>query len=304
MLRAPDVGAVLRSTRSMIRVALLLLLCACDRKASSTQEAQIAVADPKQAAAAHEAKQWKRCAALWFAVAATTRGEAMAGPLYDAACCQAQGGELEAAFATLDRAVAAGLNDPTIRDDADLRPLHADARWPALLQRISDARAKAEAAVAEPDVRAVLLALEQQYQAQRDADDDTQSNDAIDAKTTEAVKAIVAKHGWPGKSLVGKDGAHAAWVLVQHAPDLAFQKQCLEKLELAVAQGEAQAVEHAYLYDRVAVNERRPQRWGTQVDRANKPFPIEDAARVDERRKTIGLSTMAEYERFLRERAE
>ena len=32
-----------------------------------------------------------------------------------------------------------------------------------------------------------------------------------------------------------------------------------------------------------------------------KPYPIEDAERVDERRKAIGLSTMAEYERFLRE---
>jgi len=282
----------------MKRLALFLLLCACDR--SPKQEPPpVAAADPKQAAAAHDAKAWKRCAELWFAVAATTKGEAMAGPLYDAACCQAQGGERDAAFATLDRAVAAGLNDPSIEDDVDLAPLRADPRWPKLLARIDELRAKAEAAVTAPDVRVVLLAMEKDDRGAR-ASDDAQRIESVDAKTTEVMKAIVAKHGWPGKSLVGTTGAHAAWLLVQHSRDLEFQKQCLEKLELAVAQGEAQPVEHAYLYDRVAVSAGKPQRWGTQLDNG-KPYPIEDAARVDERRKSIGLPSMAEYERFLRE---
>jgi hypothetical protein len=278
----------------MIRIAFLLLACACDR--SAPQAAPVAVADPKQAAAAHDARDWKRCAELWLAVAATTTGEATAGPLYDAACCQAQGGTLDAAFATLDRAVAAGLDEPAIERDADLAPLHADPRWPALLARIAERRAQADAAIADPALRDTLLAMERDDQAAREADD------TVAARTTNALAAIVAKHGWPGKSLVGKDGARAAWLVVQHSHDLAFQKRCLEMLEIAVAQGEAQAVEHAYLYDRVAVNEGRPQRWGTQFDSANKPYPIEDAAHVDERRKAIGLSTLAEYARFLRER--
>lgn len=261
------------------------------------------VPHPKQAAAAHDAKQWKRCAELWLAVAATTRGEATAGPLYDAACCQAQGGDLDAAFATLDRAVTAGFTDPHIAKDPDLSPLHGDARWPALLQRMTDLRAKAGAEVAEPALRETLLGLERDDQVAREGDDPA-AIEHVDAKTTEILKAIIAKHGWPGKSLVGKDGARAAWVLVQHSRDFAFQRHCLEKLELAVTQGEAQAIEHAYLSDRVAVNAGKPQRWGTQLDRDNRPYPIEDAARVDERRKAIGLSTMAEYERFVRERGD
>ncbi|MBA3503125.1 MAG: hypothetical protein H0T65_22385 [Deltaproteobacteria bacterium] len=283
----------------MKRVALFLLLCACDR--STPKESPVAVADPKQAAAAHDAKQWKRCAELWLAVAATTKGEAMAAPLYDAACCQAQGGDLDDAFATLDRAIATGLDDPAIQNDPDLAPLRADRRWPALLARVAELRAKSEAAVGNPALRDTLLAMERDDQAAREAEEP--QTDGVDARTTEALKAIVAKHGWPGKSLVGKDGAHAAWLIVQHSRDFAFQKQCLEMLEIAVAQGEAQAVEHAYLSDRVAVNEGKPQRWGTQFDKANKPYPIEDVAHVDEWRKAIGLSTLADYERFLRERA-
>lgn len=287
----------------MKRVALLLLLIAwegCDRSAKQ-QESAPAVADPKQAAAAHDAKDWPRCAALWLAVAATTRGEAMAGPLYDAACCQAQAGDHDAAFATLDRAIAAGLNEPRIQDDADLVPLHADPRWAGLVGRVVDARAQAESAVAEPQLRSLLLVLERDREAAH-AGSDPKTEAESEARTTKALREIVDRYGWPGKSLVGKDGAHAAWFVVQHARDDAFQKACLEKLELAVAQGEAQAVEHAYLSDRVAVNAGKPQRWGTQFDgKTREPYPIEDAERVDERRKAIGLSTLAEYQRFLRE---
>src|SRR4051794_26575249 len=49
----------------------------------------------------------------------------------------------------------------------------------------------------------------------------------IDRDNTDRMKEIVKK-GWPGKSLVGRDGAQAAWILVQHADhDRSFQKECL-----------------------------------------------------------------------------
>ena len=36
---------------------------------------------------------------------------------------------------------------------------------------------------------------------------------AVDANTAR-MKTIVAERGWPGRSLVGEDGAQAAWLLV------------------------------------------------------------------------------------------
>lgn len=287
-----------------VRSLVLLLLLACS--SSKQQEAPVVVADPKQAAAAHDAKQWKKCAELWLAVAATTKGEATAGPLYDAACCQAQAGDRDAAFATLERSVAAGLDEPRIEEDIDLAPLHADPRWPTLLASIAAQRVKAAATVGDPELRRELVGLAARDRAVRqsaldsqDPLDIAQSIDAIDLETTARMKEVVAKHGWPGKSLVGKDGAHAAWLLVQHSRDVAFQELCLEKLELAVAQGEAQAVEHAYLSDRIAVATGKPQRWGTQFH-DDTPYPIEDEAHVDERRKAIGLPSLADYQKFLR----
>ncbi len=125
----------------------------------------------------------------------------------------------------------------------------------------------------------------------------------IDRKNTARMKEIIDKHGWPGKSLVGDDGAHSAWLLVQHADkDREFQKQCLTLLERAVKAREASAADLAYLTDRVRVGENKKQVYGTQfrlVDGKWQPFPIEDEENVDERRKEVGLSTLAEYRKTI-----
>jgi hypothetical protein len=121
----------------------------------------------------------------------------------------------------------------------------------------------------------------------------------IDRRNTEWMKGIVDRHGWPGKSLVGDDGAHAAWLLVQHADhDRAFQKRCLALLAEAVKKGEATGANLAYLTDRVRVGDKQKQVYGTQfktVDGKLVPESIEDEANVDKRRKEVGLPTLAEY---------
>jgi hypothetical protein len=91
------------------------------------------------------------------------------------------------------------------------------------------------------------------------------------------------------------------WLLVQHADaDLGFPKQCLALLEPLVKIQEVSEINYAYLYDRVAVAEHRPQRWGTQFGSDGEPQPIEDAANVDARRKAVGLGTMDEYRQKMR----
>jgi Family of unknown function (DUF6624) len=127
---------------------------------------------------------------------------------------------------------------------------------------------------------------------------------AIDAKHQARMSAIVAEHGWPGRSLVDDDGAHAAWLLVQHA-DVSFMAQCLPLMEQAVSEGEASAKDYAYLLDRVRLRQGKPQVYGTQFVPGSdgKPvlYPVEDPEHVDERRRAIGLRSMAEYEREIRQ---
>ncbi len=127
----------------------------------------------------------------------------------------------------------------------------------------------------------------------------------IDRKNTARLKKIIEKHGWPGKSLVGEDGAHAAWLLVQHADrDREFQKRCLTLLEGAVKAREATTTDLAYLTDRVLVGQNKNQMYGTQfrlVDGKMEPYPIADEKNVERRRKEVGLPSLAEYRKMIEE---
>jgi Family of unknown function (DUF6624) len=111
--------------------------------------------------------------------------------------------------------------------------------------------------------------------------------------------------GWPGRSLVGEDGALAAWLIAQHADrDREQQRAFLDLLRDAVSQDEASPAHLAYLEDRVRVGQGQPQLYGTQftvTDGELEPHPIEDPERLDERRSAVGLGPFAEYEALMRD---
>ena len=84
-------------------------------------------------------------------------------------------------------------------------------------------------------------------------------------------------------------------------PEARLPVRCVEK---AVKSGEATGQDLAYLTDRVRVGEGKKQLYGTQFQGAGdkmEPYPIEDEAGVDRRRKEVGLPTMAEYRKLLAE---
>jgi hypothetical protein len=122
---------------------------------------------------------------------------------------------------------------------------------------------------------------------------------AADDENLPWLRQVIADVGWPGKSLVGEDGAHAAWLLAQHADsDPAFQRQCLDLLTAAVEHGEATIVQQAYLTDRVLLKEGQPQEYGTQAigrDGRFVPRKLRDPDHVDERRASVGLPPLAGY---------
>ena len=128
--------------------------------------------------------------------------------------------------------------------------------------------------------------------------DDLAWMESVDHANTMRMKEIIAQYGWPGYSLVGEEGEHAAWLLVQHAGhDLPFQNQCLALLTAAVEAGDGSARKMAYLVDRVRVNEGKPQLYGTQYRIQDGDFlagEIEDSAGVEVRRAKVGLGSIEE----------
>lgn len=135
--------------------------------------------------------------------------------------------------------------------------------------------------------------------------DDLAWMESVDYANTTRMKEIIAQYGWPGYSLVGAEGEHTAWLLVQHAGrDLPFQNQCLALLTAAVEAGDASARNMAYLVDRVRVNEGKPQLYGTQYRIHDGDFSageIEDSAGVEIRRAQVGLGSFEEQLAELRQ---
>lgn len=142
------------------------------------------------------------------------------------------------------------------------------------------------------DTRAELLAGGRLY------GDYAEQMQAVHNANAERLAAIIAVHGWPGRSLAGEDGARAAWLIAQHAigtPGL--QRGFRDRLAAAVAAGEATARQLAYLGDRIRFNEQRPQRYGLVLDwnaAGELDCALEDPERVDEWRAAIGLPPFAE----------
>lgn len=112
------------------------------------------------------------------------------------------------------------------------------------------------------------------------------------------LKQLVEQDGWPTISGVGSDAAQAAWLLVQHADhDIEFQERCLTLMQ-NLPEAEVRPQNIAALTDRIRINRNLPQLYGTQFQGEGKkfgPYPIEDEARLDERRRQFGLESFAQY---------
>ena len=116
---------------------------------------------------------------------------------------------------------------------------------------------------------------------------------------SEWLASQIQEHGWFDAPTYGASADDAAWLIVQHGErDLAFQRHVLGVLESLPA-GATNARNLAYLSDRIAVAEHRPQRYGTQLQCDNhRQAPrggLEDGDNLDARRASAGLAPMAQY---------
>lgn len=148
-----------------------------------------------------------------------------------------------------------------------------------------------------------MIAVDQNMR-EKDLEDDTAWDDEVDIRNTESMKRIVGEIGWPTASKVGRDVSESAWLLVQHSDhDPEFQQYCLDLMK-AESANEVNQGNIAKLEDRVRVNTKRKQLYGTQFHETRdatgkvinyEPQPMEDPERVNERRAQMGLGSQEEY---------
>lgn len=122
--------------------------------------------------------------------------------------------------------------------------------------------------------------------------------EAVHVRNVERLFEIIATHGWPDRDQAEPDGTEAAFLILQHAISRpAYQRKGL-RLLMSASPGKVDPRHVAMLEDRIRFFEGRPQLYGTafdwDADGELSPAPIEDPARVDERRRRVGLAPLAE----------
>ncbi|HXH61407.1 MAG TPA: DUF6624 domain-containing protein [Fimbriimonadaceae bacterium] len=121
----------------------------------------------------------------------------------------------------------------------------------------------------------------------------------VDEENLAMLRKIVDEHGWPTISMVGREAANAAFLVVQHGvSDKPFMQKVLGLMEPLLAKGEVAKQSYALLYDRTALQQGKKQRYGSQVKAVDGKWavePCEDMAHLDERRKVMGLMPIKEY---------
>jgi len=121
----------------------------------------------------------------------------------------------------------------------------------------------------------------------------------IDAENAAWLRNALKPGYWLGRTFVGEEGSHAAWLLAQHADrDPELQQHCLKLLAKAVAEGEASPGDLAFLTDRVLLASGQNQVYGTQLgvrDGYLVACRLRNPDTVDERRESVGLEKLETY---------
>ncbi|HBE40395.1 MAG TPA: hypothetical protein DDW27_04190 [Bacteroidales bacterium] len=119
-------------------------------------------------------------------------------------------------------------------------------------------------------------------------------------KNLSELQARIDSEGWPEISQVGRQAASAAFYVIQHS-NAKTQEKYVKLFEAACRNNEGNWQQYALMFDRMRMNQNKPQRYGTHAyldpgkGRTDELYPLEDETRVDEWRKEIGLEPLKDY---------
>ena len=125
-----------------------------------------------------------------------------------------------------------------------------------------------------------------------------------DEADTKRLGEILDKYGFPGVKLVGLNATRAFITMLLHSPSLKLQRRALPHVERAARRREIPPDDFAMLTDDVLTQEGKPQLYGTNFKFVGGKLALDttrDPARLDERRRRLGLAPIAEYAKQLAE---
>ncbi len=246
----------------------------------------------------------------------TLGGRGYAPDRFNAARAWALAGNADSAFFHLQRLAEKTdfLEDSAAWEDlADLKVLKNEFRWTRLLNLITLKKERRAAAGNHPLTIELerIYELDQWYRIHADSvislhgrqslefQDFLRRSSKQDSVNEMRVKEILDTHGWLGTDVVSTKANTALFLVIQHA-GLPVQEKYLPMMRRAVADGNAQASNLAYLEDRVLMRQGKPQRYGSQIvpDKETGEwilYEVEDPANLDRRRLSVGLGPIQDY---------
>lgn len=125
------------------------------------------------------------------------------------------------------------------------------------------------------------------------------ATNAVIVENREYLKALIQEVGWVDIHRFGDEASGNAIVLAKHSRDLALIMGILPFVETDFSGQDKDNTIMAILYDGLQIDLGRKQRYGTQLglDAEGQPMvlPLEDASKVEQFRKKIGLPPLGEY---------
>lgn len=268
-----------------------------------------------EANARYEAKDFAASAKLFSSAFGSLGWRGYPNDRYNAACNWALSYVPDSAFSQL-RLISEKMDFrdwDLITNDTDLVSLHADPRWEPVIDRVKANKEKAEANWDRPLVHTLDSVYEEDQRYRQQLDEVEQQYgrgsaqmkalwrkmNEVDSTDLLLVTKILDERGWLGPDIIGDQGNMTLFLVIQHS-DQAAQERYLPMMRAAVAKGDAIGSDLALLEDRVALGEGKRQVYGSQIGRDDDTgeyyvLPLEDPDNVDVRRKTVGLSPIADY---------
>jgi len=120
----------------------------------------------------------------------------------------------------------------------------------------------------------------------------------VDSVNTMKLIYLIQKYGFPTWRLVGGTASDQAWIIAQHS-DKQFIAKFIKSYRTAVKENNANKRYLALMEDRVRMNDRCPQLYGTQLSGFSEEnmgfYPIGNIKDIDYRRRSVGLKPIKEY---------
>ena len=234
--------------------------------------------------------------------------------VYLRACKKSLNNELDSAFYFLKTAIIAGIDDPVILVDPDLKNMKKDPRWKGIVGTIKNIFASNSHRSLKKDLAFKLVMI--YYEDQLIADDsysnfwsfkgrdypydttlhaDTLNAKKVNERHQKIIERLFEDDQLPWRVQISSKGYDGIFVVVQHSGNVALMEKYLKKFEREAKHDKNLLWHTAYLADRLRTIQNLPQLYGTQYRRDGSGYaPIEDPENLNERRVEKGLEPFSE----------